>query len=54
VEPLRIYCRNPHRMPAFTRVTMPSLLERAHAVYSRGGKELVINRSKELLRDLLP
>jgi glycosyltransferase involved in cell wall biosynthesis len=54
VEPLRNYCRNPHRLPVFTRVTMPSLFERAHAVYSRGGKELVIHRSKELLRDLLP
>lgn len=53
VEPLRKYCRNPHRLPTHARVTMPSLLERAHAVYSRGGKELVIRRSKELLGDLL-
>jgi glycosyltransferase involved in cell wall biosynthesis len=53
VEPLRRFCRNPYRLPAFTRVTMPSILERAHAVYSRGGKELVIQRSKELFGDLL-
>jgi hypothetical protein len=29
------------------------VLERAHAVYSRGGKELVIKRIKELSKDLL-
>ena len=37
----------PHHLPAFT-VSRCSLLERAHAVYSRGGKEMVIQRSKEL------
>jgi hypothetical protein len=53
VEPLRQYCRNPYHLPPFIRVTMPSIFERAHAVYSRGGKELVIRRSKELFGDLL-
>jgi hypothetical protein len=32
---------------------MPSVLERAHAVYSRGGKDLFIKRSRELLKDML-
>jgi hypothetical protein len=30
---------------------MPSVLERLQAVYSRGGKDLVIKRSKELLKN---
>ena len=53
VEPLRRFIREPHHLPPFSRVTMPSLLERAHAVYARGGKEMVIQRSKELFGDLL-
>jgi glycosyltransferase involved in cell wall biosynthesis len=53
VQPLQQFCREPYHLPAFTRVTMPSLIERAQAVYSRGGKELVIQRSKELFGDLL-
>lgn len=54
VEPLRKYCRNPYRLPGYRPVSMPSLFERAQAVYSRGGKDLVIKRSSELLKDLLP
>src|SRR5262249_24859320 len=54
IEPLRQYCRTPHKLPPYKKVIKPSLLERAKAVYSRGGKELVIKRSTELLKDLLP
>lgn len=46
------FCRAPYKMPAYARLTMPSLLERARAVYSRGGKELVIKRSREILDDI--
>jgi glycosyltransferase involved in cell wall biosynthesis len=53
VEPLRRYCRHPHKLPRHHRVTMPSLIERAQAVYSRGGKDLVLRRSKELIQDML-
>ncbi|HEY9773641.1 MAG TPA: glycosyltransferase family 4 protein [Planktothrix sp.] len=53
VEPLKHFCRQPYHLPPHTRVTMPSLIERAQAVYSRGGKDLVWRRSKELLGDLL-
>lgn len=52
-EPLRRFCQKPYHLPKFTRVTMPSLLERAHAVYSRGGTDLILSRSKEILKDLL-
>lgn len=53
VSPLRSFCAEPHRLPSFKRVRMPSLLQRAHAVYSRGGKDLVLRRGKEVLHDLL-
>ncbi len=52
-EPLKKFCRAPYHTPAFEKVTMPSIVERAHAVYSRGGKELVLRRIKELSKDLL-
>jgi glycosyltransferase involved in cell wall biosynthesis len=53
VEPLRSFCRNPHRLPSHQTVQMPSIVDRAKAVYSRGGKDLVIKRSREILQDLL-
>lgn len=53
VSPLKQFCAEPHRLPNFKRVRMPSLLQRAHAVYSRGGKDLVLRRGKEVLHDLL-
>jgi glycosyltransferase involved in cell wall biosynthesis len=53
VKPLLDFCREPHLLPAHEKVTMPSVLERAHAVYSRGGKDLFIKRSRELLKDML-
>lgn len=46
------FCLDPHHLPDYEPVTMPSLLERAQAVYSRGGKELVLKRSREILTDL--
>lgn len=52
-EPLRKFCRTPYHTPAFEKVTMPSVLERGLAVYSRGGKALVLKRIKELSKDLL-
>jgi glycosyltransferase involved in cell wall biosynthesis len=52
-EPLRQYCRAPHTLPKHQPVKMPSLIERAHAVYSRGGKDLVLKRSSELIKDIL-
>jgi glycosyltransferase involved in cell wall biosynthesis len=53
VDCLRRFCRNPYHLPLHEKVTMPSVLERAHAVYSRGGKDLFIKRSRELLKDML-
>jgi glycosyltransferase involved in cell wall biosynthesis len=53
VSPLRQFCAEPNKLPNFKRVRMPSLLQRAHAVYSRGGKDLVLRRGKEVLHDLL-
>jgi len=52
-EPIRKFLRNPYHLPAHEVVTMPSLIERARAVYRRGGKELIIKRSSELLNDIL-
>ncbi len=46
------YCRNPHHLPPFSKVTMPSIIERMQAVYSRGGKDLILKRSKEVLSDI--
>lgn len=48
-EPLKRYCRDPHYLPAHHKVTMPSLVERAQAIYARGGKELVLKRSSEII-----
>ena len=50
---LRRFCREPYHLPQFTRVTMPSIFERAHAVYCRGGTDLLLRRSREILADLL-
>src|SRR5579885_272660 len=47
------YCRSPHHLPAHVKITMPSLLERAQSVYARGGRDLVIKRSQEIISDLL-
>jgi glycosyltransferase involved in cell wall biosynthesis len=50
VKPLLHYCRNPYHLPAHRPVTMPSVIERLKAVYSRGGRELVVKRSAELIK----
>lgn len=47
------FLRAPYHLPDHEKVTMPSLIERAHAVYRRGGQELILKRSKELLGDIL-
>ncbi len=52
-EPLRKFCREPYHLPAYAPVTMPSIVERMRAVYSRGGKDLVMKRSMDLLEDFL-
>lgn len=52
-KPLVEYCRSPHHLPKYRKVKMPTLMERAKAVYSRGGKDLVMKRSKELLDDII-
>lgn len=46
------YCLAPYHLPDLKKVTMPNLLERAQAVYARGGKDLVIKRSKEIITNL--
>ncbi|MBX9640292.1 MAG: glycosyltransferase [Mycobacteriaceae bacterium] len=46
------YCRNPHKLPAFEKINMPTLLDRAKAVYARGGRQLVLQRSREILGDM--
>lgn len=53
VQPLARYCANPYKLPKYRKVRMPSIVERARAVYSRGGKDLVLRRSKELIDDII-
>ena len=52
-QALRQYCRNPHRLPPFTKITMPSLVERLRAVHSRGGTKMVLARSQNIIEDFL-
>ncbi len=49
--PLRQFLRQPHHLPEYRKVTMPSFVERAQAVYARGGKDLVVKRSKQIIED---
>lgn len=51
-KPLVNFCRDPHHMPSHKKPTMPNIVERAQAVYSRGGTDLVLKRSKEIFSDL--
>lgn len=53
VQPLKEFCRKPYRLPACKPISMPSVIERAHAVYSRGGKDLIIKRSRNMIEDIL-
>ncbi len=52
-KPIKEFCRHPHHLPMYRRVRMPTLAERARAVYERGGAGMVAKRTQELLRDLL-
>ncbi len=47
------FCREPYHLPQHVKITMPSVFERARAVYARGGGDLVIKRSREIISDLL-
>lgn len=51
--PIARFMEAPYHLPAHEKVTMPSLFERARAVYRRGGRELIIKRSSELLGDII-
>ena len=53
VQPLLNFCNDPYHSPAYRKIKMPNLLERAQAVYERGGKDLIVRRSRELLKDVL-
>lgn len=53
VEPLRKFCADPYHLPTYKRIKMPTFVERAFAVYERGGKELIVKRSSEILKDVL-
>jgi hypothetical protein len=52
-KPLIEYCRSPYKSPGFKQVQSPSLVQRAQAVYERGGADLVIRRSKEIIKDIV-
>jgi glycosyltransferase involved in cell wall biosynthesis len=47
---LKEFCANPYHPPRFERVKMPSIFERVHAVYTRGGADLVIDRIKNSIK----
>lgn len=53
VEPLRRFCNDPHHLPAYKKIKMPNFVERGLAVHERGGKELVIKKAREILKDVL-
>ena len=53
VQPLKEFCRKPYRLPVYKKIKVPSVIERAQAVYSRGGKDLLLKRSKNALNELL-
>ena len=53
VEPIRQFCADPYHAPTFKRIKMPNIVERGFAVMERGGKELFIKRSTEIIKDVL-
>jgi len=53
VEPLMRFCNDPYNSPKYRKLKMPSLVERARAVWERGGKELIVKRSREIMKDVL-
>ncbi len=50
-KPLFNYCKEPYHLPTYSKVTMPSLMERAYSVYHRGGEKMIYERTKQLLKD---
>jgi glycosyltransferase involved in cell wall biosynthesis len=54
VEPLRDFCANPHKLPPFRKIKMPTPLDRACAIYRRGGKDMLFKRLQEMLQDAMP
>ncbi len=53
VGPIRQFCADPYHAPTFKKIKMPNIVERASAVLERGGKELLIKRSTEIIKDVL-
>jgi hypothetical protein len=52
-QPIVSFLKNPYHLPAFEKITMPNLIERAGAVARRGGRRLIIKRTVELINDIL-
>ncbi len=52
-QPIVRFVKEPYHLPAFAKITMPNLIERARAVNRRGGPRLIIKRSVELINDIL-
>lgn len=48
------YCENPCHLPDHIPVTMPNIIERANAVYQRGGKDLVFAKAKQMIKEIMP
>ena len=53
VEPLRRFCNDPYHLPAHKKIRNPNIFERVIAVNERGGKELVVRKAREVLKDVL-
>ncbi len=51
--PLFNYCQNPYHLPNHKKVTMPNVFERAYSIYHRGGKEMLFNRAKQIIKENL-
>ncbi len=53
VEPLMNFCNDPYHLPAYKKIKMPNVVDRAKAVYERGGKDLIVRRGREIIKDVL-
>ena len=51
-KPLLQFLQAPYHSPEHRPITMPTLIERARAVWRRGGPSLILKRSRELLDDV--
>lgn len=51
VKPIHQFLARPYHLPDYRKITMPSVFERAQAVYARGGTDLVLKQSREILND---